>query len=132
GNAALALSRIGSKAAPAIRALADLLRPEETHDEVRRYAAEALEKMTERDLAAVIPELLQAIKNDKTSVVRQHCVYAFFQVNDLNAVGATDALTAVLDETDPKQVMVRYESARCLAHGLRDKAPEKAIDVLLQ
>src|SRR5262249_15279283 len=89
-------------------------------------------KMTEKDLAPVIPELLQAIKNDTTSVVRQHCVYAFFQVRDLAAVGAVEPLTAVLDETEPKHVMVRYESARCLAHGLRDKAPEKAVDVLLQ
>src|SRR5262249_17948990 len=38
---------------------------------------------------------------------------------------------AVLSESSDEMVIVRYEAARYLAHGLGPKTPDKAIDILV-
>src|SRR5262249_4672014 len=56
-----------------------------------------------------------------------------FNVEPLDAQ-AVRALTATLDETDRTDYapMVRYDAARLLANRLRERAPDKAADVLLE
>jgi HEAT repeat protein len=129
--AALALGNIGKSAAAAVPALAKHLHPEEKDDVVRRYAAEALAYMGDA-MEDALPDLLEALQNDKVPVVRQRCIWALVQVKDLKATKAIDALTKILDEKGEQGYMVRYDAARVLARHLRGKAPEKAVDVLLQ
>jgi HEAT repeat protein len=131
-SAALALSRIGPKAGAAVPALTKHLHAAETNEEVRKFAAEALAQMNGDDLVPVIPDLLQAIHDDKASPVRQRCIWALFNVRDLEGLQIVEPLTAVLSETDEDHFLVRYDAARCLAVRLGGKAPEKAVDVLLQ
>jgi HEAT repeat protein len=134
-NAALALSHIGPQAASAVPALARRLRPDETNEQVRTYSAEAIAEIAKGDGDAIVeavPDLLKAVRNDKTSTVRQRCIWALFQVRDLEALGVVEPLIAVLNEKDDEQVLVRYDAARCLGIRLRGKAPEKAVDVLVQ
>jgi HEAT repeat protein len=131
-NVALALRNIGPEASSAIPALARRLRRDEPDEEVRRYSAEALGQMRGEDIVSVIPDILKAVKDDKEPTVRQRAVDALFYVPDLEAHGIVRAFEAVLAEKDINHVMVRYDAARCLANRLRDKAPEKAVDVLLE
>jgi HEAT repeat protein len=130
-NVALALRNIGEKASPAVQALARHIHPKEDHEEVRAYSAEALAQMKADHLRMVIPDLLKAIKDDKKASVRQRCVWALFNLGDLRAAGVVEPLSALLDETEDEQVLVRYDAARCLALRLEGKAPPKAVDVLL-
>jgi HEAT repeat protein len=131
-NAAFALSRIGPKAAIAIPVLARHLHLDETNKDVRKFCAEALERMNGDDIVPVVPDLLGAIKKDKASEVRQRCVWVLFRLRDLEGLGVVAPLTAVLREKEDEQALVRYDAARCLGHRLRGKAPEKAVDVLLE
>jgi HEAT repeat protein len=131
-SAALALSRIGKDAAAAVPALARHLRPEELNVEVRKFAAEALAQQQGDDLVPAVPELLAAIRNDKAAAVRQRSIWALFGVRDLEALGIVQPLTEVLQETGDDMVLVRYDAARCLGYRLRDKAPDKAVEVLLE
>jgi HEAT repeat protein len=56
-----------------------------------------------------------------------------FHAEALERPGVVPALSATLDETGRDQsAMVRYDAARLLAKGLGERAPEKAIDVLLE
>jgi HEAT repeat protein len=130
-NIALGLRNIGEKASAAVPALAKHIRSDETHEEVRAYSAEALAQMPSEHLTKVIPDLLKAIKEDKAASVRQRCVWALFNLRDLHAEGVIEALTALLDEREDAQVLVRYDAARCLGLRLESKAPPKAVDVLL-
>jgi HEAT repeat protein len=131
-NAAFALSRIGSKAAIAIPVLARHLHLDETNKDVRKFCAEALEKMNGDELVPVVPDLIRAIQKDKAAEVRQRCVWALFPLRDPEGLGIVEPLTVVLSETDREQALVRYDSARYLGLRLRGKAPKKAVDVLVE
>jgi HEAT repeat protein len=131
-NIAIALRNIGPEASSAIPSLARHLRSDEPDEEVRRYSAEALGHMRGADVVSVVPDILRAVKDDKAATVRQRAVDALFYVPDLEAHGIVRAFEAVLEEKDVNQAMVRYDAARCLANRLRDKAPDKAVDVLLE
>jgi HEAT repeat protein len=131
-NAAFALSSVGAKAVLAVPALARHLGRGETNADVRKYCAEALEKMNGDDIVPVVPDLLRAVKDDKASEVRQRCIWALARVRDLEALGIVEPLIAVLDEKEDAQALVRYDAARCLGVRLKGKAPDKAVDVLVQ
>ena len=56
----------------------------------------------------------------------------FPEIRNTNGRTAEEVLTALLsDETLQQHLLVRYDAARVLAVNLRDKAPAKAVDVLL-
>src|SRR5262249_30444012 len=116
-----------------VKALAKHLRPDESSAEVRKDAAEALGQLTGDDVIQVVPDLLAAIKDDKSGAVRYRCIWALMNLQDLEAAHVVDPLTAVLNEkSKDEHAMVRYEAARCLGLRLRGKAPVKAVDVLLE
>src|SRR5262249_18748294 len=127
-RSALALSAIGPKAKEAVPHLGKALRSK--NPDTRLYAAEALSRIA-TNLDAAVPELVRLLKEDTNPLVRQRAVWALGRVEDLEANGAATALEAVLSEKAPEMVIVRYEAARYLAHGLGPKTPEKAIDILV-
>jgi HEAT repeat protein len=136
-NAALALARIGPAAKAAVPQLAEALRHKDDPDamantEVRLAAAEALASIKYPANEAAVPALLDVIRGDPEPLVRQRCVWALFELGDLNHDKAVAVLASVLDETgEGDDKMVRYDAARVLALRLRDKAPDKTVDVLL-
>ncbi len=110
-----------------VRALARVL-DEKQPAEVRRYAAEALSRIGFPLIAPAAEALLNAIEKDRDDSVRQNCVWAFLNCDDLTGV---DRAVAVLRKAlkDP-HLGVRYDAARCLARALTVKAGEDVIDVL--
>jgi HEAT repeat protein len=136
-NAALSLARIGP---PSKKALSDILKalryadsePDARYNAVRPYAAEALVNIDYPGVQSAIPDVLKIIGTDPDPVVRQRCLWALFDVPDLDRYKITPVLTAVLDETARGTTLLRYDSARVLAVRLHDKAPAKVVDVLLE
>jgi HEAT repeat protein len=126
-RSALALSGIGPKASAAVPDLAKALRAKSA--EVRLYSAEALSRIA-TNLEPAVDELVRLLKEDAEPNVRQRAVWALGRVPNLDGHRAARALEDVLSEKSPDTVIVRYEAARYLAHGLGPKAPDKAIDIL--
>ncbi len=147
-SAAVALEHIGLAAHPAIPALTELvLRPSSDAAglQARRNAAIAISGIhlaalvkQDRDLVdqirrQAIPDLLKVIENpNEDPTVRSWAASLFVNVLELENFGADRVLEKVLDETDPKSLLVRYNAARALAFTKRDKAPPKAALVLVQ
>jgi HEAT repeat protein len=129
-NAAIALGHLKEKAKPAVPALVKALKPP-TPTEVRQYAAEALAHMRYPANEEAIPAALEAIRKDSDPTVRQRCVWALFALKDLERFGADKVLAEVLETKDESGVMVRYDSARCLAFAMGPRAPARTADVLL-
>jgi HEAT repeat protein len=78
-----------------------------------------------------IPAALEAIRKDSDPTVRQRCVWALFALKDQERFGADKVLAEVLETKDESGVMVRYDSARCLAFAMGPRAPARTADVLL-
>lgn len=139
-NAALALGRVGRKAEPAIPQLAKALNGKEPV-KLRVFAAQALADIAKPmpgDVAysaildPALPELLRTLKEDRDPQVRQRVVWALGRVRDFEDSGAAAALTDLLSEKAPEMTAARYSAAQHLAYRLRTKAPDKAIDVLVE
>ncbi len=140
-NCCIALAHLGNQARPAIPALAEALKPvpgaptdrarARPYEEVREQAAEAIAQVRHPGNVEAYPAVRDAIARDKNQLVRQRCIWALFNVRDLDKYDLTRVLTNVLDETDDASLMVRYDSARVLAFALEDRAPDKTCDVLL-
>jgi HEAT repeat protein len=133
-NAALAISHIGAEAKPVVPALVKALERSQPL-EVRQFAAEALAQMKYPANEEGMPAILEAIKKDRDPLVRQKCVWALFAVNPVERfreLGADKALAKLLDETGERTALLRYDAARKLANVLRDEAPDKTADVLLE
>jgi HEAT repeat protein len=132
-NAAVSLAHIGPSAAKALPQILQAL--QETDDarygKVRVRAAEALQSIHMPGVEPAIPAVLKIIKSDPDPLVRQRCLWSLFDIRKLDQYGITPVLTEVLNETDPNATLVRYDSARLLALCLRDNAPDKTPDVLL-
>jgi HEAT repeat protein len=129
-SAAQALAALGPAARKVVPALVGALRPTQPL-EIRRYAAEALAKMAYPANAEAIPAVLDAIKNDHDPVVRQKCVWALFDLHEIQKKGIDTLLAKILDETSPEMKLAQYDAARKLASELHDAAPDKTVDVLL-
>jgi HEAT repeat protein len=130
-NAALALTRVGPEARKAFRPLVRALDPKEP-PEVRVFAARAIFR-ARSDVSEIVPDLLAVLKEDRDQDVRQCVALAFGHVplREFEKMGLTKELEKVLDETAPESVLVRYDAARALAHVLTDRAPPKAVEVLV-
>lgn len=129
-NAALALGRIGPKAGTAVFELIRALDPKEA-DEVRRYAAEALWHIGPPATEQAAPALIRIVKEDRVPVVRIKAMVALATL-DLEKVQAVPVMEAVLAETNPPALLVRYNAALLLGLNLGERAPEKVLDVLLE
>jgi HEAT repeat protein len=137
------LQLIEEHAPEAIPALVQCLKLSEPLD-VRQFAAEALAAMEFPANEKAIPAILDALRNDNDPTVRQRCVWALFRITDPNRVGAksriTDLkqigaekpLTDILSETSREALLVRYDAARLLALALREKAPDRVTELLLE
>jgi HEAT repeat protein len=132
-NAALAIAHIGAEAKPIVPALAKALRSSQPQP-VRLYVAEALSRMKYPANEKGVPALLGAIEKDTDPDVRNKCIEALFEMErpEFKESGAQKLLTKVLDERSKKMELVRYNAARKLAHELRDEAPDKTADLLLE
>jgi HEAT repeat protein len=130
-NAALAISHIGTAAKPVVPALAEALKSDEPL-QVRQYAAEALAQLRFPANEKALPTILATIQRDTDPLVRQRCVFALLDMEDLREGGTDKVLTKVLDETSVDHALVRYDAARKLAQSLREQAPDKTADVLLE
>ena len=133
-NAALALAHIGPASAKAMPQILQALQfdaADNRYNAARRYAVEALVDIKYPGVIPAIPTVLQIVKADPDGVVRQRALWALFDVQDLDKYGVTPVLTTVLAETAVDSTLLRYDAARVLALRLRDKAPDKAADVLL-
>jgi HEAT repeat protein len=147
-NCAIALAHIGS-AAPAaaksaVPALAEALKPvakaasdpdrKPLYDRVRILAAEALSRISPPHNEAAMSAIREAIRKDPHPDVRHRCVWATFYMNKeaLERYDLVKVLSGVLDETSPDAKLLRFDSARKLAHTLSASAPDKVCDVLLE
>jgi len=136
-NCAIALGQVGKRCGEdGVKALAAALKPRpgargEAEDEVRHMAAEALSHVGYPANKLAVPAILDAIAADTNVQVRLRCVEALFNLHDLDGEGVTPTLTKVLAETADEPVLVRYNCARLLAKELKDKAPDKAVGVLM-
>jgi HEAT repeat protein len=129
-NAALALSRVGPRAGEAVRPLVRALDVQEPA-KVRRYAAEALSHAPAAAVP-VVPDLLPFIKKDHDPEVRQRLVRTVALGKGFEGSEAEKVLEMVLHETDSDNRVVRYDTARVLAYALQDRAPAKAVAVLVE
>jgi HEAT repeat protein len=144
-RAAIALAKIGPASKPATKQLVDTLRSEDTPDMrdlmVRRLSAEVFGKMGYPSNRDALPVLLDVAGRDPNPAVRQRCIDVFFFVEPGDFPGmknssgrsAEDVLTDVLSDPTLKDIpVVKYDAARALAYNLRDRAPDKTADVLLE
>jgi HEAT repeat protein len=129
-NAALALNHVGPEAGKVIRQLVRAMDKQEPK-EVRQYAADALDK-TDEAINDVVPELLAILKEDGDQLVRQRIVMALRHVRKFAGSDSARALEKVLDETGRNNRLVRYDAARVLAYVLRDEAPVKTVEILVE
>lgn len=133
-NAALAIAHIGAEAKPVAPALVKALERRQPLP-VRQFAAEALAQMKYPANAEAIPAILDAIHKDADPLVRQKCVWSLFAVHSpdkFRELGADKTLEKLLDEKGEMTALLRYDAARKLANILRDEAPDKTADVLLE
>jgi HEAT repeat protein len=144
-NAALALGHIGRDSEEvipalenAIPALLRALKPSEPR-EVRQFVAEAISEIAYPANKKAIPALLDLLKSDTDPMVRKNCVSALLwygrripPARELTRLGADKVLAQVLEETNPKTAIVRYYAARLLAASMREEAPDRTADVLLE
>jgi HEAT repeat protein len=148
-NAALALNNIGQdalgrdpidenaadRARVAIPALLRILQEAEGPDslEVQQQAARALSNLLrypkDQDAIGAVRDGIARLRDPQT---RQQLVWALRDVQDPKRFGLDQALGRVLEETEDRAVMVRYTAARVLAWNMRDQAPPRTPDVLLQ
>lgn len=132
--AALALGRIGAAAQSAVPTFAKMLNSNEPL-EVRQSAAESLAKIKYPLNEAALPAIIKAIEKDQDDRVRQFCVLALSAVNPgekFRKLGADKVLMKLLTEKGNESSNLRYDVARTLACVLRDKAPDKTVEVLLR
>jgi HEAT repeat protein len=99
--------------------------------EVRQFAAEALAQFGYPNNKQAVPAIVATIKRDTDPLVRQRCVWALFNLQDLKSYGADRVLEDVLDETSRDSLLVRYDAARALANVMEAEAPNKVVAVLL-
>ena len=132
-NAALALSKMEEKAAPAAPALIKLLDPNEP-DEVRLYAVEAIAHAGRGPTEKALPHLRRMIAlkgGDSNWQVRQRSVWALQNLPDIQQAGLVPELVLILEETEPEPRLVRYEAAVLLGIRLGPRVPDKTIKVLV-
>jgi HEAT repeat protein len=140
-NCLLALATMGSEARGAVPAIAVALkaRPDPSkrgpralaEEEVREFAAEALGRIGYPANKAAMDAVREAIDKDRNSLVRQRCIWALFGLKELEEHKLVGVLTKVLEDTDKRMLLVRYDAARVLAYGLGKNAPKKTPEVLL-
>ena len=135
-NAAVSLSHIGPPAQKALPQLVQALQyaesgPDSQYNGIRPFVAEALDCLDYPAVAEAIPALLKTAAADPDTGVRLRSVWALCKAPDLDKYKITPVFTALLDETEGTTSAVRDEAAYALAFHLRDKAPDKTIDVLL-
>ena len=135
-NAALSLARIGPASAEALPQILQALQYSDAaadaeYNQVRLYAGEALVNIHMPGVEPAIPSVLKILRSDPDPLVRQRCLWALFDVQDINKYKITPVLTAVLDETGADAALLRYDAARVLALRLAENAPDKTVDVLL-
>jgi serine/threonine protein kinase/HEAT repeat protein len=132
-NAALAIANMGAEAKPVVPALAKALQSSQPQ-QVRMFAAEALHRIKYPANEKGIPAILAAIEKDPDPTVRNQCIEALGGMDrpKFKESGAETLLTKVLNERDKKMEMVRYIAAHKLAQMLRDEAPDRTADVLLE
>jgi HEAT repeat protein len=147
-NCAVALAHIGiaspAETKSAVPALAEALKPvakasaeldrKYLYDRVRILAAEALSRIDFPHNEAAIPAIREAIRKDPHRDVRHRCVWATFnmRLEDFERFELVKVLSGVLEETSRDTQLLRYDSARKLAHLLESRAPDKVCDVLLE
>jgi HEAT repeat protein len=99
---------------------------------VRVLAAEAIGFVGQPFNESAIPTIREILKKDPSQPVRMFCVQCLFNLRDLDRHDLTPVLTAVLEEKDPESVMVRFETARLLAHSMRERAPDRTAATLVE
>jgi HEAT repeat protein len=142
-NAAIALGKLGPSAKDAIPALAAALKrvkdasvdPERAlpFEEVRAQAADAISQIKYPHNEGAMAAVREAIAKDSNPEVRQRCVWTLYNTNEEALIkhDLVKVLEGVLSETGDAIKMLRYESARVLAHKLHERAPDKACEVLV-
>ena len=76
--------------------------------------------------------MVRVLKEESNYRLRQRAVLALGHLDDPEQAGVMPALIAVLSETDAESRLVRYDAAVVLGILLGPRAPEKAVDVLLE
>jgi HEAT repeat protein len=125
------------EAAKAVPDLVEAMKPgtdkSRPGEQVRELAAEALAQMRYPANESAMPAVRQTIIKDRNKTVRHRCIWALFNVADLEKHDLVKPLTDLLDEKDDSTQfqLLRYDGARVLARSLKDKAPDRAVEVLL-
>src|SRR5262249_28083792 len=136
-NAVLALTKVPKailalpedEARDIVRKLARALEPGQPVA-VRQFSAEALAFLGFPAAEGALKQLVWAIRNDRDRNVRHRAIWAFVNMDNLEQLtGAKEALLGVLKKQGEDN-LIRYDTARALARGLREKAPVEAIDTL--
>jgi HEAT repeat protein len=128
-NAALALGQIGPAARDALPLLIKALAPSELR-EVRMFAAEAIMRIGNPANNSAVPALLRIVESDPDPEVRNHCAWCVAQRADHESNGISKVFAKILGETTPETLPLRYEAAWQLAARLRNRAPDRTVDVL--
>jgi hypothetical protein len=79
-----------------------------------------------------LPTVVDLLRNDPNPAIRHACTLVLYNVLDHTKHGIVEALTAQLQETDPRIALLRYEAARVLAFHLRERTPDRARDLVLE
>lgn len=138
-DAALALGGIGPKAEAAVPALVKVLANPKEKDKARVEAAKALAKIGPVAAAVdAVPTLVGVLKdrNNETKI-RERIIWALRphyanRATVPNLPGVFDAFAEILSEPkDDHTRMLRYDCAYMLGVLQKNKAPDKALDTLL-
>ena len=124
-NCCVAIGHLKAHGKPAIPALAETMKSaggkDRASEEVRELAAEAIAQIRFPYNEAAMDAVRAAIAKDSNQTVRQYCVWATFNVKDLDKYDLVKPLTDVLDEKGGESLLVRYDAARSLAAALSEK-----------
>lgn len=100
-------------------------------EEIRGYAVEALARIAYPYNRAALPTIRTLLRKDTNQHVRLACVWCLFGCTRLDDHDLVPVLEGVLAETADDGRWVRYEVARVLAFGQRDKASDRTLATLL-
>jgi HEAT repeat protein len=127
-SAAVTLSRVGPAARDAVPELIKHLNARE-EEEVRFFSAQALGRIAPDD-AAVAAALVKMLKESDSVRVRHGAVTALAQFKDFEQEGVVPGFATVLGDDRAESRILRYETATVLAFKLKERVPNKVIDVL--
>jgi HEAT repeat protein len=80
----------------------------------------------------VVAALLRVLEEPGNIRVRHRALWALERLREFERDGVVKAIASTLFEDGPEAKLLRYEAAKVLALHLKDRAPDKTVDVLVE